>query len=166
MFIDLFRRVDDWLIDSFFQPICDWLRMTFDVSRRGPLAICEAGLASFSWTISINWARGGGDFILYLVFFVFAWAFLAASCIRLVMELTLGPPEQPQPSRFRTLCFGTRRTLLIFYTALWLAEVLLDDVKLVGGLKELTFFIWCEAYFLACSEHPKRRKPAPVSTLA
>lgn len=62
MFIGLFRYVDDWLIDTIFQPFCNWLRDVFDWSKRVPVAITEAGIGHVLWLISIIFSASGNIF--------------------------------------------------------------------------------------------------------
>lgn len=161
---DLFRAFDNWLIDTIFQSICDWFRSVFDMSRRIPLALCETGLCSSFQLVSFGCILS--DYKLIQAFTGLAWffmlAFLWLSLIHLVVELTLGPPEQTPPNRFRPACYGTRWFLLLAFLGLWGAEVWFEDFSTTWGVKQLIFFLWLEAYLLACNDHPRRHKPQTV----
>lgn len=164
MFIGLFRFVDDWLIDTIFQPICDWLREVLDWSKRVPIAITEAGIGHTLWLISIVFPMAYNLFFVWVgaLAFTASFFYLIACLVRLMMESFLGPPNQDQS-------FDRRKQQAVRYgvwkfCAFMLLGIHLSYPQFTYLTAQLALLLLVRAYFVACSNHPKRKKPEPVTS--
>ncbi len=153
-------RLDDWLIDSIFQPTCDWIRMNIGWSKRVPAAtfflISAASLIPyFLWCIE-NRQVSIIPLLILLNVYQATWFF--------EKEVT-GDEEglgMTSIDRLEGRCFRKFGLvgLPILCTMLLLFFLMLDKAPETRDISFLTFFVTnlCAAYFLACTDQPKMKR--------
>ena len=153
--------VDDWLIDSVFQPICDWMRKTFGWSKKIPTAICYlASVAGCVPMISFL-IRSGSVAVTVPVFIVCLFGIYLAYCL-IVDEI------HDNKSFGSLLLEGQRITakrsrmfaipLCFLFVIPWLILFLILGLGIVAALLFGLLTACCKHYFEACTDRPKPKK--------
>ncbi len=157
-------RLDDWLIDSVFQRVCDWIRLNIGWSKKVPAAVFFLTAAAslipyFLWhpeVIEIPPA------LLALVFSTY-------QASRLFEKELRGDEEQTRAMSIDRLKQMWARKFGLIVLPIFSVAYL--SISLIEGtpipLHSRSFLMWltsdlCALYFLACTDRPKRQEKKVV----
>jgi len=152
-------RIDDWLIDSVFQSICNWIRMTFGWSRNIPMILSLLLIPYASVMAVLADMRAGTSFPL-LTFWSLLFSFLALLVLfyvgrdiyRYMMDEIAG--GEKSTGAFNAERVKAQEVRLIFLVNLALLPLL--GFFLDPWLAWLGFT--CRRYFSACTDLPKPKR--------
>ena len=153
--------VDDWLIDSVFQPICDWLRKTFGWSKKVPTALCYlASVAGAVPLIALVIRLGGGSAVFLLVGACLFGIYMAYCLIIDEINGSKGLPsfllDSARINGKRSRVIGIPIFFLFVIPALPLVMIVGEGVVTAAIFSLIAAY--CKHFFEACTDFPKGKK--------
>lgn len=168
-----FRSIDDYLIDHVFQPICNWLRQTFDWSKRVPQVVLLFA-AVIGYVPVITWFIALAEIIAvdkksWLLFFTFL---LMIDCLHEIVKIYQLIQKGLQSDELSEALDNTRLSEFLPRTTHLIASAV--ALPLIAGIlfisvhsDEAVVLLWwimnvvsslAASYFSACIDLPKKRR--------
>lgn len=152
-------RLDDWLIDHLFQPICDWIRNNIGWSKKIPAALFLTTSAA-SLIPYILWCIEMRRVTMFPILLIIN-AYHAA---KLFEKELAGSEEERGMISIHRLKYGWIRKLMIVTLLISIPLIVFLALKADPfPLHLLSVLLWsatetCSHYFLACTDLPKPLK--------
>lgn len=160
-------RLDNWLIDSVFQPVCDWIRGSIGWSKKVPAAIFLVASAA-SLVPFMLWRLKMGDSLFFIPLLLIMNAHQAARLFEEEIKGDEDTLELISPHRLRSAWLRkTEVVVLLIASILFFLLLAVEGKPFPLHIKSLVSWVATDAialYFLACTNVRKLQRRRFVTT--